>query len=173
MKAYAGLWKRIGAFALDYIIILIYLGVVTLLLLLLNSLFGVNQWLFTQRTRTQLVGFLLVTLPVTLYFAFSEASVRQATWGKQRLGLKVTTQNGNRIGLWRSVSRTALKFIPWELAHTIIWQISFTPNQLSSLITAGFAAVYLLIGANIISLILRKDRRTLYDLLAGTCVVKI
>jgi uncharacterized RDD family membrane protein YckC len=171
MKAYAGLWQRAGAFLLDYGIILVYLGAVTLFLVLMNSLFGINQLLYTDRIRAQITGFFLITLPVTLYFAFGESSVRQATWGKQRLGLMIADHNGNRISFWRSLARTGLKFIPWELAHTLIWQISFTPNQFSQLIIAGFATVYFLIGANIASLIFRKDRQTLYDLLARTYVV--
>ncbi|HEX9837985.1 MAG TPA: RDD family protein [Anaerolineales bacterium] len=173
MKIYAGLWQRVGAFVLDYGIILVYLVAIALFSLLMNSLFSVNQWLFTDRIRAQLSGFLFITLPVTLYFAFSESSIRQASWGKQRLGLKVTDHNGDRIGLRRSFARTGLKFVPWELAHTLIWQISFTPNQFSQWIIAGFVTVYFLIGANIASLIFRKARQTLYDLLAGTYVVKI
>jgi uncharacterized RDD family membrane protein YckC len=120
MKTFAGFWRRVGAFALDYVIILVYLVAITLFSLLMNSLFSVNQWLFGDRIRAQVTGFLFITLPVSLYFAFSESSIRQATWGKQRLGLKVTDRSGNRIGLWRSVARTVLKFIPWELAHTMI-----------------------------------------------------
>lgn len=172
MKIYAGFWRRVGAFALDYAIILVYLGAITLFSLLMSSLFDINQWLFTDRVRAQLTGFLMITLPVTLYFVLSESSIRQATWGKRRLGLKVTGTDGNRISFWRSVARTGLKFIPWELAHTLIWQISFTPNQFSTWINAGFFTVYLLIGANIAALIFRKDRQTLYDFLAGTYVVR-
>jgi uncharacterized RDD family membrane protein YckC len=171
MKSYAGSWQRAGAFLLDYGIILVYLGAVTLFLLLMNSMFGVNQRLFTERIRAQLTGFFLITLPVTLYFAFSESSMRQATWGKQRLGLQVAGRSGNRISFWRALARNGLKFIPWELAHTLIWQISFTPNQFSQLIIAGFVTVYFLIGANIASLIFRKDRQTLYDLLVRTYVI--
>jgi len=76
VKTYAGFWKRAGAFALDYIIILGYLLGLTLLSLLANTLFGANQWLFTDRIRAQSVAFLLVTLPIALYFAGSESSVR-------------------------------------------------------------------------------------------------
>ena len=96
MKIYAEFWHRAGAFAADYVIILTYLAVITLLSLLINSPLGVNHsvfaithWLFANRLRAQLTGFLLITLPVTLYFAISESSVRQATWGKRRLNLIV------------------------------------------------------------------------------------
>ena len=172
MNIYAGFWRRAGAFALDYIIILGYLLGLTLLLFLVNRLFNVNEWLFTtDRIRAQFVAFLLVTLPVTLYFAISESSPRQATWGKQRLKLKVTVHNRERITFWRALERTLLKFIPWELAHTLIWQIVFSPQPDSVWINYGFVLVYLLIGLNLISLVLTKTRQTLYDLITNTYVV--
>src|SRR5262245_54832479 len=110
MNTYAGFLQRINAFVLDYVIILIYLAAITLLMWLLNSLFSINNLLFADRVHAQLVGFLLITLPVALYFAISESSDQQATWGKQRMGLKVTDYNGERISFWRSSARTLLKF---------------------------------------------------------------
>ena len=171
MNTYADFWQRVRAFVLDYVIILIYLAAITLVVWLLN-LFSIDEWLFAERIRAQIVAFLLVTLPVTLYFAIRESSTQQATWGKQRVGLKVTDYNGERIGFWRSFARTLLKFIPWELSHTFIWNLSFSPQEDSVLITFGFGLVYLLAGLNIASLILAKKHQTIYDLLAKTYVVK-
>lgn len=171
-KTYARFWQRAKAFALDYVIILFYLAAITLLILLLNSLFGLNDLLFTDRVRAQVTAFLLITLPVTLYFAIRESANQQATWGKQRVGLKVTDYNGHRISFWRSFARTLLKFIPWELSHTLIWQISFSPQAASVLINYGFGLVYILIGLNIASLLLTRKHQTIYDFLARTYVVK-
>jgi uncharacterized RDD family membrane protein YckC len=173
IKIYAGFWQRGTAFALDYVIILFYLAALTLLSLLINSLFSVNEWLFSDRIRSQLTGFFLITLPVALYFAFGESSVQQATWGKKRVGLIVTNPNGARISFWRSLARTLLKFIPWELSHTLIWEISFSPQANSDLINYSFILVYVLIGLNIASLLMTKKHQTLYDLLAKTYVMRI
>lgn len=170
MKTYAGFMQRAGAFALDYVIILIYLAAITLLMWLLNSLFSINDWLFADRVQAQFVAFLLVTLPVTLYFAMSESSNQQATWGKKRMRLQVGGYNGERISFWRSFARTLLKFIPWELSHTLIWEISFSSQTDSVLIYYGF--VYLVAGLNIASLLLTKNHQTIYDLLTKTYVVK-
>ncbi len=172
MKGYAGFWQRAGAFALDYIIILFYLGGITLLSLLVNSLFGVSEWLLADRVRVQLTGFLLLTLPTTLYFAVGEASGQQATWGKKRMGLRVTDYNGERVRFWRSLLRTALKFIPWELSHTLIWEIYFSQSANSAWVNYGFVLVYVIIGLNLASLILSKKHQTIYDFLARTCVTK-
>lgn len=168
---YAGFWLRAGAFALDYIIILGYLLGITLLLFLANALFGVNQWLFADRIRAQLVAFLLVTLPVTLYFAVSESSPRQATRGKQRLKLKLINSKKNRVSFWRAFGRTILKFLPWELSHTLIWQIYFSRQADSVWISYGFLLVYVLIGLNILALGVTKTRQTLYDLVMNTYVI--
>jgi uncharacterized RDD family membrane protein YckC len=171
MNTFAGFWKRAGAFTFDYMIILFYLVVITLVGLLTNSLSGANQWLFADRVRAQMTGFLLITLPVTLYFALSEASVRQATWGKKKAGLQVTDYSGGRIRFGRSLLRTALKFIPWELSHTLIWDIYFMPNAVSTWINYGFILVYVLIGLNLASLIFTGKHQTIYDFLARTHVV--
>jgi len=113
MNTYADLWQRVRAFVLDYVIILIYLAAITLLIWLLN-LFSINEWLFAERVRAQFVAFLLVTLPVTLYFAIRESSTQRVTWGKQCVGLQVTDYNGERIGFGQAFSRRLLKFIPWN-----------------------------------------------------------
>jgi uncharacterized RDD family membrane protein YckC len=170
VKVYAGFWQRVAAFALDYIIILIYLLSMFVIFFLVNLLFGTNEWLFADRIRAQFVAFLLVTLPVTLYFAVYESSPRQATWGKQRLKLKVGDAHGNRIGLWRALARTLLKFVPWELSHTLIWEIYFSPPLEAIWVNYGFALVYLLIGLNVASLVLVRTNQTLYDLLTSTYV---
>lgn len=157
---------------LDYVLILFYLTGITLLIWLLNSLFSTNAWLFSDRVLAQFVAFLLVTLPVTLYFAISESSTRQASWGKQWVGLKVTDYNGERISFWRSFARTLLKFVPWELSHTLIWEMSFSPQADSLLINLGFGLVYALVGLNIVNIIRTKKHQTIYDLIAGTYVVQ-
>lgn len=171
MNTYASFWKRVGAFALDYLLILGYLLGVIILSLLANSVFGASQWLFADRIRAQLVAFFIVTLPVTLYFAISESSQSKATWGKRRLKLQVADQDGARIGFWRSLARTLLKFIPWELSHTLIWQLYFSRQTEMVWINYGFGLVYVLIGLNIVSLMRTRTNQTLYDLLTKTYVI--
>ena len=168
----ATVWARIKAFALDYIVIAGYLILVIALGVWMNyagPLF--IQTLFMERVTGQFVSFLLVTLPVTLYFALSEASPWQATWGKRKIGLRVTDKNGARLSIPHSLVRTLLKFIPWELSHTLIWQLQFAPQESSPMISAGFLLVWILVGANLLSALLSKTHQTLYDRLAGTYVV--
>ena len=172
MKSYAGLWQRVKAFLFDYSIILGYLIAITVLGLLLRQFTSGFEWLFADRVRAQGTVILILTMPVSLFFALGDASLKQGTWGKRRVGLKVKDKNGDRIGLGRSLLRTGLKFIPWELSHTVLWEIAFSNGASSVLINYGYAFVYLLIGLNITSVLLTKTNQSLYDLLAGTYVVQ-
>lgn len=172
MKSYAGFWQRVKAFLFDYSIILGYLIAITVLGLLLRQFTSGFEWLFADRVRAQGTVILILTMPVSLFFALGDASLKQGTWGKRRVGLRVKDKNGDRIGLGRSLLRTGLKFIPWELSHTVLWEIAFSNGASSVLINYGYAFVYLLIGLNITSVLLTKTNQSLYDLLAGTYVVQ-
>lgn len=172
MKIYAGFWQRVKAFVFDYFVILGYLVVITAAGLLFRQFTQGFEWLFADRVRAQGTVILILTLPVSLFFALGDASLKQGTWGKRRVGLKVEGKNGDRIGLGRSLLRTGLKFIPWELSHTLLWEIAFSNGASSVLIDYGYAFVYLLIGLNIASILLTKTKQSLYDLLAGTYVVQ-
>ena len=171
-RAPAGLLVRSSAFGLDYIDIAAYLAVLVASGVVASqaapSAVGL---LFGGPLSGQASGFLLITLPVALYFAISEASGRRSTWGKRRMGLLVTDLSGGRISLARSFGRTTAKFIPWELAHLCIWQISFAPDQSSPLYVIGFTLVWIAVGANIVSLWLSPSSQTIYDRVAGTRVV--
>jgi len=172
--SYAGLWSRVLAFAFDYLVILLYLIVLTTISLTVRSVFpSFSVKMFGNPVSGQIMGFFTVTVPVTLYFALLESSPWQATWGKRRQGLKVIRTNGERLTRRRAMGRTLLKFIPWELAHTCIWQISLTRQESSPTIMAGLVLVWILVGANVIKLWLSPTRQTLYDWLAGTSVVKV
>ena len=161
------------AFAWDYLPIAAYL-----ILLVVAGVAAGRMWqpvanvLFGSPLSGEASGFLLITLPVSLYFALSEASPRQATWGKRRMSLRVTDLAGRRVSHARSLGRTALKFAPWELAHACVWQISFAADRSSPVYVAGFSLVWLLVVANVVSMLASRGRQTLYDRIAGTLVVR-
>src|SRR5690349_4454347 len=102
--SYAGLWTRILAFVFDYLIIFAYL----LLLFGLNTLITMFfptflTQVFSNPVSSQITGFFLITLPVSLYFILLESSVWQATWGKQRSKLQVVDGDGKRLSLSRAI----------------------------------------------------------------------
>ena len=170
--SYASLGGRTTAFILDYILIAGYLllvvGAGQMVIFFSPSYLGAA---FGSPLSAQFFGFLTVTLPVSLYYIFCESSAGQGTWGKRKMGLYVTDTEGARLTLLRACGRTFLKFVPWELAHTCIWQINFTPEEPSPFITGGFVLVWLLVGLNLVWFWKSQKHQTLYDRLAGTCVV--
>lgn len=169
----AGLWPRLQAFGVDYLVIAAYLVALVGAALAAQRLApGSTTGLFGNPGSGELTGFLLLTLPVTLYFALMESSARQATWGKQKLSLRVMGRDGQRLSRGRSLARTALKFVPWELAHACIWQVTWAGPRPSPWIAAGFTLVWVLVGANGVSLLASRKRQTLYDWLSGTVVTR-
>ncbi len=169
---YAGLWIRVKAFALDYLLIAGYLALVALIGMAARRVQPAYlPGLFSNPILGQLTGFLLVTLPVSLYFALCESSAWQATWGKRRLGLRVVDGNGARLSVLRSLARTGVKFLPWELAHTCIWQIQFAPDASSPLILGGFTLVWLLVGVYLLTIHLNQKHQALYDQVVGSYVI--
>jgi uncharacterized RDD family membrane protein YckC len=165
---YAGFRLRVLAFALDYLLIAVYL----FCLLGLVRVFRPPLSWFRTPSRGELTGFLSVTLPVTLYFAVSEASNRHATWGKRKLHLRVTDAAGAGVSGLRSMLRNVVKFLPWELAHAAIWKMRFATQPETIMGTILLGLVWSLVIVNLISLLVSRKHQTLYDWLAGTVVIE-
>ena len=168
----ASLLQRAAAFGFDYLLISAYLIILVVVGLLLQFASpALSVALFGSAISGELTGFAVLTLPVTLYFAFGEASTARATWGKRRLGLRVVTGADQRLGLGRSLLRSGLKFLPWELAHASIWQFLFAGPKPPLVLDAALAVVWLLVGLNVLSVLVDKRHRAVYDLIARSTVM--
>jgi uncharacterized RDD family membrane protein YckC len=166
-------WRRVAAFAVDYGVILAYLGLLALAGALGRAVGALPTEVTTPAGRVvaQLVGFAVLTLPVTLWFAGWEAGRGGATPGKRVLGLRVVTTGGQRLGWPRSLLRTVLKFtVPWELAHTAVWNLLAWPGDGGSAVdTVLLGVANAVIAVDLVSLFV-GTRRTPYDRIAGTVV---
>jgi uncharacterized RDD family membrane protein YckC len=169
----AGLWVRVKAFAADYLVISFYIVFLIVISLMLQSIDPeMLQPLFGNAFIAQLSGFALITLPVTFYFALSESSSHQATWGKRWQSILVVQTDGKKMSHMRSLGRTAIKFIPWELAHTCIWQMNPGSDEPGAFILGGFILVWVLVGIYLLTLWLHPKNQALYDKLTGTFVIQ-
>ena len=115
--------RRLLAFAIDWLVVVLWGGVLLAAVMIATS--GNpprpdNPW------KAQAIGFLSMTAPVTLYFAFCESSAMRASLGKRILGLVVTREMGGRLLFSSSLLRNALKFVPWELGHTVAQQAGYS-----------------------------------------------
>lgn len=159
------------AFAYDYILIAIYIGILTATTLLLAALGRPVDRFFADAGSSDLSAFILLILPVIIYFGWQEGSVRQSTWGKRRVGLRVTDGKGQPIGYPQAFLRAILKFVPWQMAHTAIFQLSFADNGVALWVYLLLGGAYGLAIVYIVAIWRRPDHRALYDLLARTAVI--
>lgn len=157
----AGFWKRYVAYFIDVMLLSVVLHVLMTPVLLfagfdnatIEGLFGIGagqQLVTAEQLLVNLGPFLLwLTIGSTIgyallagvYFIWMEASPRQATFGKQLLGLKVTDRDGERPTTGQVVGRFVAATLSWltlNLGHAL----------------AGWT----------------RERRALHDYLAGTRV---
>ena len=174
---FASPWRRIAAWSLDYLVIAAYLVVLTAVSLGLKAtgLRSTFNAAMSGAATAELLGFLLLTLPVVLYFAILEASPWQATLGKRALGLIVVRDSRGRLPFGRAIVREAVRFLPWELSHALLWRIALAPDRgsMPAWATFGFAGVYLLVFAYLATLFIGSQHRTIYDRLAGSYVLRL
>ena len=140
---YAGFWRRFVASFIDSILLAIVNAI--LVRLLLKTIFdaGASEsdslerqlaWFWIEQGFYVALGW--------LYFAGMESSARQATFGKQALGIIVTDLDRNRISFGRASGRFAASYL---------------------------SAITLLIGFLIQPF--TEKRQTLHDIIAGTLVI--
>ena len=167
----AGLGKRLQAFVYD--------GMVLAFLLLMSAAIGsalhvaVGPVRFTPALADG-VAFVVLILPVILYGAWAESSPRQATFGKRRAGLVVVDARGGRLSRRRALARSALKYLPWQIAHSCLFRVPgwpSDPQEPSPWIWAGLILAQGLVLLTLLTLSFGRERRTPYDRIAGTAVV--
>lgn len=101
---YAGFWRRFGALLIDFLILMVPTY-------FLATLFGDDPRDRVNHTTGEVeVQYFTVYNAVSflinwLYFALLESSPRQATFGKQALGLYVTDTEGRRITFIKATLR--------------------------------------------------------------------
>ncbi|MEX2344756.1 MAG: RDD family protein [Balneolaceae bacterium] len=163
--------KRTVAFFIDYFIFMIWLAALFFLSTVLNRVVPFHSLMESSYGFRHSISFLTTTLPLITYFILMERSRKQASVGKVVLGFRVAHTDGGRAPLKCLVIRNVIKFLPWEMAHTII-------HLNPALFTSENNMIWLLIIPQGIMLlyaamiVIRKDNRSIYEILSRTCVVK-
>ena len=122
---YGGFGDRIGAMLIDGIILI------------------VPNLALTYLVPDELVGGIITLIMYWLYFAIQESGTSQATIGKKAVGLKVTSENGERITFGQATGRHFGQYI---------------------------SCIILFIGYFMV--LWDKKNQALHDKMAGTLVVK-
>ncbi len=119
---YAGFWKRLFAFVIDWF--LIGLMIAALGILISGSLELTNM-VTESEGLLELAGFIVPWL----YYAGMESSEHQATLGKLALNIRVTDMAGQRIGFLRATVRHFSKILSSMLFLIGYIMIAFTTRK--------------------------------------------
>jgi uncharacterized RDD family membrane protein YckC len=114
-EKYAGFWIRFLAYIIDGIILFIIgFGIA----FIIGLTWGVanyspysNIYNSSSFLGVAIIIYGLVIVITWLYFAYQESSIKQATIGKQALGLIVTDLEGNRLSFGRATGRWLAKIL--------------------------------------------------------------
>lgn len=162
---------RFKAFMLDYLLILAYLVVLAIFNIFL---FPSMLSLFSgSLVVAQFTGFLMVTFPVSLYFIISDSVMGRQSFGKKYMRIQVVDERGEAITILRSICRTMLKFFPWELSHYLVYRLVYLGDAEVPLDYYIIGAmIYGLMFAYILTTLFTKKRKSLYDMVVRTQVMK-
>lgn len=100
-QLYAGFWRRVGGYLIDYVVLVVMFFVV----LFLAALVGQSE------TQIGVIYMLLALIGPWLYSALFESGTWQATLGKKAVGIKVTDLKGQRISFGRASGRYFAEWI--------------------------------------------------------------
>lgn len=104
---YAGFWKRLAAFILDYIVVVVLAMMAGAVI---GLVYGVGAGAPTDDAASGL-GAIAGFLVWWLYYALMESSATQATLGKMALGIRVVDRQGNAVSFGRATGRNLAKFL--------------------------------------------------------------
>ena len=166
--------KRLKAFLIDYLLIVIYILLLLGVTLLISKIFHFQLGNINPAVG-ELIGFTTLTLPVILYFIFTENSKYSGSVGKRKFKLQVVNNDLTKTNFTRLLIRNSIKFFPWELAHFFLFHLFYfmkinsqTPNWVLKglIISQGLALIYLLCK------IFTKNHRSIYEIFSDTKVIQ-
>ena len=117
-------WRRLLAWLIDWTCVLVWAAVIAAIgvpLYLSGATHGIGP------VELNVIGGLLLIVPVTVTLAALEASSANATLGKRMLGLRVRDGSGGSMSFGRALARNSLKIaLPWTLGHLAAIAIFFS-----------------------------------------------
>src|SRR5688572_869210 len=112
-EIYANFWQRAGALVIDYLIVVVGLGILAAILIPAIPTYG---------------GY-LVLLMAGLYYVGFESSPLQGTPGKLAMSIKVTDLDGEQIGAGRALGRYVGKILSWMILGIGLFMAAFTGRR--------------------------------------------
>lgn len=168
----ATFFQRLKAFMLDYLLIFAYL--IALFILNVFLIPSLQQFFQGSLVTAQIMGFLMVTLPVSIYFIISDSILGGQSFGKKKMGIKVINAKGQTLSVPHAIYRIILKFMPWELSHFLVYRlVKIGDGEVPIYYYFIGGLIYALMFAYILTPFFTKKKQALYDMAAKTQVVKV
>lgn len=127
----AGFLRRLGAFAIDWVILIIGQIVITTVLSLIG--FAIDSaGSGSSGVASGIAGalaWILVLVGNWLYFSLQESSARQATPGKLALGIRVVDLEGRRLTFGRATGRFFAKLLSFLTCYVGFIMAAFTARK--------------------------------------------
>ena len=133
---------------------------------------GITDAWFQNSRNMSLYVLLSISIPVWGYFTYFDSCKSRDSLGKRLLNLSVVDLQGNRLKLRKSFIRTLLKLLPWELAHLgVIFPtpLYFEAEPNLRILTAMGMLLFIVYIA---SILLKRNRNSMYDQLMGWQVIE-
>ncbi|MFX0057726.1 MAG: RDD family protein [Candidatus Heimdallarchaeota archaeon] len=159
-------WRRIAAFIIDIGIILVLGFLIAIFINLITM--GAPVTPFEVYLRT----IICFSIPLWLYFILNDFSKSGSTIGKKILKIHVVTSEGERLRLYQAISRTAIKFIPWEMVSLSFFGFSEDWGIFSITQVISITITIILIFLYIIIMIKMKGVKGIYDLISHTQITR-
>jgi uncharacterized RDD family membrane protein YckC len=122
--AYAGFWKRLAAYLIDLVVLLVPSVVAGIALGSVLMVYPDTEDAFVEAASN-----VLALLISWIYWATMESSSRQATLGKMALGILVTDMNGDRLSFGRASGRFFAKILSVLIFFVGFLMIGFTEKK--------------------------------------------
>ena len=155
--------RRSAAYLIDVILLFVVLAPTAFLV---ESIFGFQP---SSNSQVWIAAIMSFSIPAWSYFLLSDLSSRGMTLGKRWLKVNVHSTNSNKINFNRALLRTAIKLLPWELAHIFGFALADVISQAA--LSVGLIAANLLIVIYLAILVKNGGKRSLHDIFAKTEVI--
>ena len=126
---YAGFWKRLAAWFLDLVILVVLAFGVGVLFATIASVDPAELETGHRAAEMNAIFNLIAIVLWWIYYATMESSSKQATLGKLALGIKVTDMQGQRISFARASGRHFAKYISGLLLGIGFLMIAFSERK--------------------------------------------
>lgn len=154
---------RIKELVIDWLVICVYLIILAIISVSFYMIVfkGIPK---VAEIQSQLIATITSVIPIIIIFSILD--FKKGSIGKQKLGLKLYFKKRE---FKYSVIRNIVKFLPWQIGHMATIHGVYTGFDSIITIILQIIALALLVTMFLMG-ILRKDKRHLGDILAGTQV---